>query len=120
LVELLAVRGDSGAALVFFPSDSGTVESAVYPVFPPTETPEPRPGVLAALRWFGHDNIFAWYGSHGTVRLDAARDRAAGTVDLVMVLHDGFDSLKVTGRFRDVRLERAPAGCGAELRRDYR
>jgi hypothetical protein len=118
IVELLAVRGDSGAGIVFFPADSSTLPSGEYRIFVPTLSLEPRPGAMASVRWFDEGFVRAFYATGGTVRVDGGR-QVAGSFEVAMQQHDGNDTARVTGRFARVRLEEAPAGCGLTSRRDY-
>src|SRR5512135_2924989 len=69
ILELLAVRGDSGFGLVLFPSDSARVTAATYPIFLGTEVTVPRPGANAALRWFTGVDLAVFEGRSGSVTL---------------------------------------------------
>ena len=116
-VELIAIRGDSGIAFVFFPTDSGALPVGEYPILPP-DTPEAaRPSAMAALKWFDGVDLPSFEGVGGAVRVTGTGDRASGSLELTLRLHQGEDTVRVTGRFAAVPVERAPTGCGAVHRR---
>lgn len=119
LVELIAVRGDSGVAFLFFPADSSTLPAGEYRVVVPESPTETRPGVMAALKWYDRDNAFPFVGRHGVIRVEAAGQRTSGTVDAGFQLHEGSDTVRVAGRFVAVPLAQAATGCGMVSRRNF-
>lgn len=118
LVELEALRGDTGVAAVLFLSDSGKVEAADYPVFLAASYPEPRPGALAGLRWFDNVQIVAWEGLRGTIEVTPADSTLAGTFSVMMQQVNRPDTVLMTGRFSGIPLIRGDSSCGAARRRN--
>ena len=119
IVELLAVRGDTGIGGAVFLRDSTTVSAGDYPIFLAATYPEPRPGALAALRWFNVTAITAYEGLRGRIRLEPDDDSTlAGSFDVVVQGLEHPDTLKLTGRFTRVPLVRADTGCARTMRRN--
>jgi hypothetical protein len=118
ILELLAVRGDSGFGLVLFPSDSARVAGATYPIFLATDVTAPRPGANAALRWFTGSDLAVFEGRSGSVMLTTRDSSLSATLELRMHALSGTDSLVVRGRFDNVRLRKDGTGCGSRSRRN--
>jgi hypothetical protein len=118
LVEVLAIRGDTGVGMVLFPADSTRLTAGEYPVFHAGTLAEPRPGANLALRWFDRVTLDVFEGLEGAVRLDRAGQVLSGTFEARMRSVESSDSLQVSGRLDRVPLEAAPAGCAAMLRRN--
>lgn len=118
VVELFAVRGDTGIGGAVFLRDSTTVSAGDYPVFLAATWPEPRPGALAALRWFNVTSITAYEGLRGSIRLEPRDSTLAGSFDVVVQGLEHPDTLKLTARFSGVPLVRADTGCGRTMRRN--
>ena len=117
-VELFAVRGDTGIGGAVFLRDSTTVSAGDYPIFLAATYPEPRPGAVAALRWFNVTSITAYEGLRGSIRLEPRDSTLAGSFDLVVQGIEHPDTLKLTGRFSGVPLVRADTGCARTMRRN--
>lgn len=118
LVEMEAIRGDTGVAAVLFLSDSSRVAATDYPVFLAASYPEPRPGALAGLRWFDNVQVVAWEGLRGTIEVRPADSTLAGTFSVTMQQVNHPDTVLVTGRFSGIPLIRADSSCGAAMRRN--
>jgi hypothetical protein len=118
LVELLAVRGDSGVGLALFPVDSGTLAAAIFPIFAGSDLNESRPGANAAIRWFAGATLAVFEGQAGQVTLVAAGTTLSGTIEVRMHAVSGTDTLRATGRFDGVPVTRGGAGCGRLSRRN--
>lgn len=118
VVELFAVRGDTGIGGAVFLRDSTTVSAGDYPVFLGATYPEPRPSAVAALRWFNVTSITAYEGLRGRIRLEPRDSTLAGSFDVVVQGIEHPDTLKLTGRFSGVLLVRADTGCGRTTRRN--
>ena len=117
-VELIAVQGDSGVAFVFFPTDSAALPAVEYPILVSDTIEADRPSAMAALKWFDGTDLPSFEGLRGTVRITSSGEEASGSVEATFRLHQGEDTLRVTGRFLAVPVERAPTGCGAVHRRN--
>ena len=118
IVELLAVRGDTGIGGAVFLRDSTTVSAGDYPIFLAATYPEPRPGALAALRWFNVTAITAYEGLRGRIRLEPRDSTLAGSFDVIVQGLEHPDTLKLTGRFSGVPLVRADTACARTMRRN--
>jgi hypothetical protein len=118
ILELLAVRGDSGFGLVLFPTDSARVATATYPIFLGTDVTALRPGANAALRWFTGVDLAVFEGRAGSVALTARDSSLSATLEVRMHALNGTDSLVVRGRFDKVRLRKDGTGCGGRSRRN--
>jgi hypothetical protein len=111
IVELLAIRGDSGFGAALFLKDSAIVEPTAYPVVPGSQIEEPRPGASAALRWFAGTSISAFEGVTGAVTLSLTGRVLSGTVDVKYQALDRPDTLRLTGTFSQVPVTMADSGC---------
>jgi hypothetical protein len=118
VVELLAVKGDTGIGGAIFLRDSSTVAAGDYPVFLAATWPEPRPGAVAALRWFNVTSITAYEGLRGSIRLDPTDSTLTGSFDMTVQGIEHPDTLKLTGHFSGVPLVRADTGCARTMRRN--
>jgi hypothetical protein len=115
LLELRAMHGDTGIALVLYPADS--VVPGSYPLVPPEQRDSVRPAAAIALRWFGETEIRGFRGDSGSVSLSTlgpgvgsgrfgARVRATGA----------GTQLTVTGTFRGLTIRSAPSdGAGVPV-----
>jgi hypothetical protein len=76
LLELRAIHGDTGIALVVYPSDS--ITSGEYTVVQPAKADSSRPAAAAALRWFAETSIRGFRGDSGRVVLQSIRPGVVG------------------------------------------
>jgi hypothetical protein len=122
LLELRAIHGDTGIALVLYPSGSGTRADSVvpgksvtpgdYPVVPPDRADSRRPAAAVALRWFAETSIRGFRGDSGTVVLEATGPEAsAGRFSAHLRSAIEGSRLAVTGSFKGVRVTLAPSDC---------
>ena len=123
LLELRAIQGDTGIALVVYPSDSALVPSdsatpavpvplGSYPVVPPDRADSSRPSVALALRWFAETSIRGFRGDSGTVVLEAAGPgTSAGRFTARLRSTTEGSRLTVTGSFKGLRVTPAPKDC---------
>jgi hypothetical protein len=111
LVELLAIRGDTGVGLALFLKDSALIEAVEYPVVPGSLLDEPRPGANAGVRWFATTAIAAFEGVAGKVSLARNRGVLSGTLDVKFQSLDKPDTLRMTGTFSQVPVTLADSGC---------
>lgn len=111
IVELLAIRGDSGFAAALFLKDSATIEPTEYQVVPGSLLEEPRPGASAALRWFAGTSISAFEGVAGRVTLSHTGVVLSGTIEVKYQALDTPDTLRLTGTFSQVPVTMADSGC---------
>jgi hypothetical protein len=134
LLELRAIHGDTGIALVFYPSCSGTradsaprtgsaakpdsvapgdsVTPGSYPVIAPERADSSRPAAAVALRWFAETSIRGFRGDSGTVVLEAIGPGAsAGRFSAHLPSATEGSRLTVTGSFKGLSITPAPQGC---------
>jgi hypothetical protein len=138
LLELRAIHGDTGIALVFYPSGSGTRADSVpraslfakrdsmakpdsvargdsatpgkYPVVAPERADSSRPAAAVALRWFAETSIRGFRGDSGTVVLESSGP-AAGRFSAYLRSATEGSRLTVTGSFKDLSITPAPESC---------
>ena len=122
LLELRAIHGDTGIALLLYPSDSvppadsvAPADSATpgdYPVVPPERADSSRPSAAVALRWFGETSIRGFRGDSGTVVLEATGPGgSAGRFSAHLRSATEGSKLRVTGSFKGLSVTTAPEGC---------
>ncbi len=113
VLEIRALRGDSGLALALYPMDS--VRPGSYPVLPPVRADASRPAVALALRWFAETTIEGFRGESGALVVAAATSRRiSGRFEAQVRSVNDADRLTVRGSFRDVPIVRAERGCLSE------
>jgi hypothetical protein len=110
VLEIRAVRGDTGLALALYPRDSVTSDS--YPVRLPRQADSARPAAAVAVRWFAETAIQGFRGENGSVVLDTGTKVSGRFEANVSSVNDG-DKLKLRGTFRELRVARAGRGCVA-------
>jgi hypothetical protein len=112
LLEVRAIQGDTGIALVLYPTDS--VAAGKYPVFRPDRADNRRPASAVALRWFAETSIRGFSGDSGTVVLQAIGPAAmAGRFSAHLRSATEGSRLSVTGSFQGLSVAAASAGCVA-------
>jgi hypothetical protein len=118
MLEIRAVRGDTGLAIVLYPVDSIAADS--YPVRPPAKADSTPPAAAVAMRWFAETAIEGFRGDNGSVVLDAVEPGGiTGRFQANVSSVGSADKLKLSGRFRDLPVAKASRGCvGRDARRD--
>lgn len=128
LLELRAIHGDTGIALVLYPADSSaparsvtradsvapgdSVTAGDYPVVPPQRADSSRPSAAIALRWFAETSIRGFRGDSGTVVLEATgQGTSAGRFSAYLRSATEGSRLTVTGWFKGLSITAAPEGC---------
>ena len=111
LVELLAIRGDTGVGMALFLLDSAIVQPVEYPVISGSQLQEPRPGATMGTRWFATTSIAAFEGVMGNINLSVAGGALTGTVDVKFQAIDKPDTIRMTGTFAEVPLVKADSNC---------
>jgi hypothetical protein len=122
LLELRAIHGDTGIALLLYPSDSvppadsvapaDSVTPGDYPVVPPERADSSRPSAAVALRWFAETSIRGFRGDSGTVVLEATGPgTSAGRFSAHLRSATEGSRLTVTGSFKGLSVTPAPKGC---------
>lgn len=118
LMELIAVRGDSGFGAAVYLAEANTVAPGAYPVAPASSLTEPVPGAAAALRWLDAVSIMAFEGVSGTIALTGDTTTLSGTLDIRMQSIERADSVRLTGRFDQVAVAPADTSCRTTMRRN--
>ncbi|MGH7579543.1 MAG: hypothetical protein ACREM9_05180 [Gemmatimonadales bacterium] len=117
LLELRAIHGDTGIALVLYPSDSGpqagtTPSPGDYPVVIPQRADSARPAAAIALRWFAETSIRGFRGDTGSVALEATGPGAvAGKFSAALRSATEGSRLTITGSFKGLTIAPAPPEC---------
>ena len=116
LLELRAIQGDTGIALVIYPSDSGpqagTTPPGDYRVVTPERADSTRPASAIALRWFAETSIRGFRGDTGSVALQATGPGAvAGTFSAALRSATEGSRLTITGSFKGLTVAPAPPEC---------
>jgi hypothetical protein len=121
LLELRAIHGDTGIAVLLYPSDSlpgdsvAPADSATpgdYPVVPPERADSRRPSAAVALRWFAETSIRGFRGDSGRVVLEATGPgTAAGRFSAYLRSASEGNKLTVTGSFKGLSVTTAPKDC---------
>jgi hypothetical protein len=116
LLEVRAVHGDTGIALVLYPSDSATPEDPVTPgaylVVLPERADSIRPSAAVALRWFAETSIRGFRGDSGAVGL-VTTGPGMGAGRFFAHLRSATDGSKldITGSFKGLTFTPASKGC---------
>jgi len=118
LVELLAIRGDTGIGIALFLRDSSRIDTTSYPVLPGSLLNEPRPGATVGARWFATTAISAYEGVAGTVKIQSAGSALKGTIDAKFQGLDKPDTFRLRASFVQVPVVRADSGCRLIRRRN--
>jgi hypothetical protein len=116
LLEIRAIHGDTGIALVIYPSDSAAAPDSVgpgtYAVVPPDRAPATRPASAVAMRWFAETAIRGFRGDSGSLVLEAAAPGAgSGRFSAHLRSPSEGSLLQVTGSFKGLTVTPAPPGC---------
>ena len=114
MLEILAVRGDTGVALALYAKS--TFGAGTYPVLPPTRADSSPPAASVALRWFAETSIRGFQGDSGTVEV---KESPPGVFSGVIVAHGHSvtDGGKLTIRGTFSHLVPGPAGRGCVARK---
>jgi hypothetical protein len=110
LLEITAVQGDSGVALVAYPNANWG--SGTFPLFDPLTDTVRRPSAAVAIRWPMLDQIVGYRSVDGLARLTRTQGRISGTVQ-ARLLRSGssVDTLSVELQLPLLTLDSSVAGC---------
>jgi hypothetical protein len=110
MLEVRAVKGDTGLALALFPVDSVRPDS--YPAVPGARADSVRPSSAVALRWFAETAIKGFQGESGEVIVEASdSQRVWGRFEARLRSITEGGRLEVKGSFFDVPIVAAKRGC---------
>ncbi len=112
LLEIRAVRGDTGIALALYPA--GPFRPGTYPVKPPATADSAPPGAAVGLRWFAETSMRGFQGDSGSV---AVRESPPGVYAGEIEAHarsvtDG-SHITVHGSFGRLTVHQGGRGCVA-------
>jgi hypothetical protein len=108
ILEVRAMQGDTGIALVLYPADSA--EPGEYPLVVPERADSVRPAAAVAIRWFAETSIRGFRSDSGTVTLTTVAPGAGRFAGRVRSATEG-SRLNLTGSFQGVVVTPAPADC---------
>lgn len=110
LLEVRAMHGDTGIALVLYPSDSVTVGD--YPMVPPDRRDTTRPAAALALRWFAETSIRGFRGDSGSVTVSTlGPGTGAGRFGGTLRSATEGSRLTLRGSFRGLAIRPAAPDC---------
>ncbi len=110
MLELRAMHGDTGIALVLYPADSAAVGE--YPLVPPERRDSTRPSAAVALRWFAETSVRGFRSDSGSVTL-AALNPGSGSGRFSGRLRSATEGsrLTVAGTFKGLTVTPARKDC---------
>jgi len=114
MLEIVGSRHDTAIGVVLLARDSaisGLGSDTLYPAAPARAFIPWRPRALAGLVLAEAMSVRTYESGLGEVRLGARAAPFSGTFDLRLAAANGPDSLRVTGRFRGLRVVPAPPNC---------
>jgi hypothetical protein len=110
LLEIRAIRGDTGIALAIHPTD--TITPGEYRVLDPAKAESVPPAAGIALRWATQIAIRGFQGESGSVVLDRSPSgELSGRVTAAARSATDTGRLQVTGTFRDLAVRASTRGC---------
>ena len=107
LLEIVAVKGDTGVALAILPA--GELEAGSYSNWDVARGEPPRPVVMAAARWFTNTAVAGFRGDSGRIELATERGEASGRFDFRMYMTAGSDTVRLHGQFDGVPIDTGTA-----------
>jgi hypothetical protein len=113
MLEIRAIRGDSGLALAVYPESLVRPDS--YPVRPPDRADSSAPAAAVGMRWFAETSIKGFQGDSGYVVLEQTEGRVTGRFEAAMRSVSDPMRLDLQGAFHGIRV--VPAGPGCVTRR---
>ena len=117
LLEIRAVQGDTGFAMVLYPLD--TIDADTYRVVPAGGADSLAPSAAVVLRLFSPNAIKGYQGDSGNVVLKhAGSGELSGTVEARSRSVASGELLRITGKFRDLVVVPQIRGCLPEAPED--
>jgi hypothetical protein len=110
MLQVRAVHGDTGIALVLYPVDSAT--PGRYPLVPPQRRDSTRPSAALAIRWFAETSIRGFRSDSGAVSVAAlGPGTGSGTFGGRLRSVTEGSLLRLTGSFQGLTVQPATAEC---------
>ena len=115
MLEVRAVHGDTGIALVLYPADS--MKPGRYPLVTPQRRDSTRPAAALALRWFAETSIRGFRSDSGAVRVVAlGPGTGSGTFGARLRSATEGSLLRLTGSFQGLTIRPASTECAGVSR----
>ena len=109
-LEIRAIRGDTGLAVVLYPVDS--IVSDSYPVVEPTRADSLRPAASVGLRLFSPTAVKGYRGDSGAVVLvTSGSGQIAGRLGVKALAASSVDRITINGKFDRVAILPQKRGC---------
>ena len=110
LLEIRAIRGDTGIALVIYPTD--TIIPGKYRVIDPAKAESLPPAAGIALRWAAQTAIKGFQGESGSVVLERARSgELSGRIVAAARSVTDTQQVAMDGSFLGLTIRPQPRGC---------
>jgi hypothetical protein len=110
LLEIRAIRGDTGVALAIYPSDS--LVPGKYPVRDPVRAESLPPAAGVAVRWATRTSIKGFQGESGSVILErSGSGPVSGRVEALARSATDTGRIHVTGTFQNLSVRKSTRGC---------
>ena len=114
LLEIRAIRGDTGIALAIHPAD--TVIPGEYRVIDPAKAESSLPSAAIALRWASKTAIKGFQGESGSVVLQRSPSgELSGRVAVAARSVTDTQRVTIDGSFRDLAIHPQVRGCHPPL-----
>jgi hypothetical protein len=114
LLDIRAIRGDTGIALAIYPADS--IIPGEYRLTDPAKTDSLRPAASIALRWLSQTAIKGFQGESGSVVLERSRSgELSGRITGVARSVTDTQRLAIEGSLRGLTVHPQARGCAPPL-----
>lgn len=111
LLEIRAIRGDTGLAMVLYPVDT-ILSGDSYPVVAPTRADSGRPSASVALRLFAPTAIKGYQGDSGAVLLErSGSGQISGRMAARARSVQGGKPVRLNGKFDRIAVMPQERGC---------
>lgn len=114
LLEIRAIRGDTGIAVAIYPAD--TVTPGEYRVIDPAKAESLPPAAAIGLRWASQTAIKGFQGESGSVVLERSTSgELSGRVTAAGRSVTDTQRVTIEGSFRDLTIRTQGRGCAPPL-----
>jgi hypothetical protein len=114
LLEIRALRGDTGIALALYPAD--TIIPGKYRVVDPAKAESLPPAAGMALRWATQIAVKGFQGESGSVVLDRSRSgELSGRITAAARSVTDTQRITIEGSFQDLTIRPQARGCAPAL-----
>jgi hypothetical protein len=114
LLEIRAIRGDTGIALAIYPAD--TIIPGEYRVIDPAKAESLPPAAGIALRWASQTAIKGFQGESGSVVLERSRSGVlSGRIAAAARSVTDTQRVAIDGTFRGLTIRPQARGCAPPL-----